>query len=154
LVAETLPLFSQSRPEIAMRFESDPSLPRIEIHRESVKRALINLLDNAVAAVSGEIGDTDATSRPREVVVRTHYDPALARVCLEVLDSGPGVPAESRARIFEPYYSTRAGGTGLGLAIVASIAADHRAFVRYYDNYPTGSRFVVEFPASSRGMEA
>lgn len=154
LVAETLPLFSQSRPEIAMRFESDPSLPRIEIHRESVKRALINLLDNAVAAVSGEIGDTNATARPREIVVRTHYNSALARVCLEVLDSGPGVPAESRARIFEPYYSTRAGGTGLGLAIVASIAADHRAFVRYYDNYPTGSRFVVEFPASSRGMEA
>lgn len=154
LVAETLPLFSQSRPEISMRFEADPALPPVEIHRESVKRALINLLDNAVAAVSGEIGDTDATSRPREIVVRTRFDPALARACLEVLDSGPGVPVEARARIFEPYYSTRAGGTGLGLAIVASIAADHRAFVRYYDNYPTGSRFVVEFPASSPAVEA
>jgi signal transduction histidine kinase len=74
-------------------------------------------------------------------------------VCLEVLDSGPGVPVEARSRIFEPYYSTRTGGTGLGLAIVASIAADHRAFVRYYDNTPTGSRFVVEFPASSRAVE-
>jgi len=153
LVAETLPLFSQSRPEIAMRFEPDPALPRIEIHRESVKRALINLLDNAVAAVSGEIGGTDDTVRRREIVVRTRYDAGLARVCLEVLDSGPGVPADARSRIFEPYYSTRAGGTGLGLAIVASIAAAHRAFVRYYDNRPTGSRFVVEFPASSRMRE-
>ena len=154
LVAETLPLFSQSRPEITMRFEADPALPRIMIHRESVKRALINLLDNAVAAVSGEIGGADETARRREIVVRTRYDTALARVCLEVLDSGPGVPPDARSRIFEPYYSTRAGGTGLGLAIVASIAAAHRAFVRYYDNRPTGSRFVVEFPASSRTLEA
>jgi two-component system nitrogen regulation sensor histidine kinase NtrY len=153
LVEETLPLFSQSRPEISMRFEADTSLPSVEIHRESVKRALINLLDNAVAAVSGEIGGADATARSREIVVRTRYDAALARVCLEVLDSGPGVPVEARSRIFEPYYSTRTGGTGLGLAIVASIAADHRAFVRYYDNTPTGSRFVVEFPASSRAVE-
>jgi two-component system nitrogen regulation sensor histidine kinase NtrY len=153
LVAETLPLFSQSRPEISMRFEQDASVPPVEIHRESVKRALINLLDNAVAAVTGEIGGADAGARPREIVVRTRYNPALERVCLEVLDSGPGVPSEARARIFEPYYSTRAGGTGLGLAIVASIAADHRAFVRYYDNYPSGSRFVVEFPASSRTVE-
>jgi two-component system nitrogen regulation sensor histidine kinase NtrY len=154
VVAETLPLFSGSQPAISMRFEPDASLPPVQVHRESVKRALINLLDNAVAAVSGEIGGSGAKSGRREIVVRTRYEAALERVCLEVLDTGPGVSPEARGRIFEPYYSTRAGGTGLGLAIVASIAADHRAFVRYYDNYPSGSRFVVEFPASSQAVEA
>jgi two-component system nitrogen regulation sensor histidine kinase NtrY len=149
LIEETLPLFSQARPEISMRFEPGEPLPVIDAHRESVQRMLINLLDNAVAAVSGEMGRTAGAGAEPEIVVRTRHDPALARVCLEVCDSGPGVPSESRARIFEPYFSTRAGGTGLGLAIVASIAADHQAFVRCYENEPAGSRFVVEFPASS-----
>jgi len=150
LIEETLPLFSQARPEIVMRFEPDEALPRVEINRDAVKRALVNLLDNAVAAVSGEIKGPIRTDAPREILVRTRYDVDLDRVCLEVADTGPGVTAEIRSRIFEPYYSTRVGGTGLGLAIVASIAADHRAFVRHRENVPCGSRFVIEFPASSR----
>jgi two-component system nitrogen regulation sensor histidine kinase NtrY len=149
LVEETLPLFSQARPEISMRFEPDPSLPLIDLNRDAVKRVLVNLLDNAVAAVSGEIKGPMHEGSRREIVVKTRYDADLDRACLEVSDTGPGVSADVRARIFEPYYSTRAGGTGLGLAIVASIAADHRAFVRHRENSPCGSRFVVEFPASS-----
>ena len=150
LVEETLPLFSQARPEIPMRFEPDPALPAVDLNREAVKRALVNLLDNAVAAVSGEINGPLRPDTPREIVVRTRYDADLDRACLEVSDTGPGVSPEVRARIFEPYYSTRVGGTGLGLAIVASIAADHRAFVRQRQNVPCGSRFVIEFPASSQ----
>jgi len=149
LVEETLPLFSQARPEIPMRFEPDAALPAVDLNREAIKRALVNLLDNAVAAVSGEIKGPMRTHAPREIVVRTRYDADLDRACLEVADTGPGVSPELRARIFEPYYSTRAGGTGLGLAIVASIAADHHAFVRHRENLPCGSRFVIEFPASS-----
>jgi two-component system nitrogen regulation sensor histidine kinase NtrY len=149
LVEETLPLFSQARPEISMRFEADPSLPLVELNRDAVKRVIVNLLDNAVAAVSGEIKGPVREDAPREIVVKTRYDAELDRACLEVADTGPGVSADVRARIFEPYFSTRAGGTGLGLAIVASIAADHRAFVRHRVNHPCGSRFVVEFPASS-----
>jgi two-component system nitrogen regulation sensor histidine kinase NtrY len=154
LVEETLPLFSQARPETPMRFEADPALPSVDLNREAVKRALINLLDNAVAAVSGEIKGAVQPSAPREIVVRTRYDADLDRACLEVADTGPGVSPEVRARIFEPYYSTRVGGTGLGLAIVASIAADHRAFVRQRENVPCGSRFVIEFPASSQEARA
>ena len=77
--------------------------------------------------------------RPSEFVPSTGYS-AL---------SGYYAMPDARGRIFEPYYSTRAGGTGLGLAIVASIAADHHAFVRHRENVPCGSRFVLEFPASS-----
>jgi two-component system nitrogen regulation sensor histidine kinase NtrY len=51
-----------------------------------------------------------------------------------------------RARIFEPYFSTKTGGTGLGLAIVSSIVTEHHGFVRVRDNKPHGSRFVLEFP--------
>jgi two-component system nitrogen regulation sensor histidine kinase NtrY len=87
--------------------------------------------------------------------VATRSEQELSRVILEVADTGPGVPAEQRARIFEPYYSTKDDGTGLGLAVVASVAQDHQAYVRLHDNKPTGTRFVIEFPvASDEGDEA
>jgi two-component system nitrogen regulation sensor histidine kinase NtrY len=53
---------------------------------------------------------------------------------------------EVKARLFEPYFSTKPEGTGLGLAIVSAIVADHNGFIRVRDNQPRGSRFVMEFP--------
>ena len=53
---------------------------------------------------------------------------------------------EVKARLFEPYFSTKAQGTGLGLAIVQTVLADHRAYIRVRDNQPRGSRFVIEMP--------
>jgi len=67
-----------------------------------------------------------------------------------VADDGPGIPAEDKDRIFEPYFSRREGGTGLGLAIVSAIATDHGGTVRVWDNDPRGSVFELEFPAKRR----
>jgi two-component system nitrogen regulation sensor histidine kinase NtrY len=146
LVAETMPLFRSSRPDIEMHFEPGQGLPLVDINREAVKRALINLMDNAIAAVTEDRGGHP--EHTEEIVVRTKLDTELSRVRLEVADSGPGVPPELYARVLEPYYSTKADGTGLGLALVASIAADHQAYLRIHDNVPRGARFVIEFPAS------
>ncbi|HYC57558.1 MAG TPA: ATP-binding protein [Candidatus Binatia bacterium] len=140
LVEETLPLYRQSRPDIALRFDAGADLPPVRINRDAVKRSLMNLLDNAVSALSDNGG-------PRDIEVATRHDADLSRVVLEVADSGPGIPAASRSRIFEPYFSTKPDGTGLGLAIVASMAADHHAYVRVRANQPQGTRFVIEFPA-------
>ncbi len=145
LVEETMPLYRQARPDIDIRFEPAARLPRVMMHREAVKRALINLLDNAVAAVSS--GNGGGPGETAAVNVSTRFDEGLSRVVLEVTDNGPGIPAEQRARVFEPYFSTKDEGTGLGLAIVASVAAEHQAYVRVRDNEPKGSRFVLEFPA-------
>ncbi len=138
LVAETMPLYQQARADVSVRFEPAPDLPEITVNGDAVKRALVNLLDNAMAAVADAGGG--------EVVVSTRFDEKLSRVVLEVRDDGPGVPAEHRARLFEPYFSTKPEGTGLGLAIVASVAAQHQAFVRFRENVPRGSRFLIEFP--------
>jgi two-component system nitrogen regulation sensor histidine kinase NtrY len=177
IVEETLPLYRQARPDLRIDFERARALPRVLMNREAVKRALVNLLDNAVAAVAsvrnghGEgAGDAGADAeRSRnggvapstdgdghgaaasahadpDICVRTRVDEDLSRVVLEVSDRGPGIPAEHRGRVFEPYFSTKADGTGLGLAIVASIAADHHAYVRLHDVAPHGTRFVLEFP--------
>jgi two-component system nitrogen regulation sensor histidine kinase NtrY len=67
---------------------------------------------------------------------------------LEVSDNGSGVAAEIRARIFEPYFSTKKNGTGLGLTIVNQIIEDHRGYVRVRPNEPRGTRFTIEFPVS------
>lgn len=151
VVEETLPLFTQSRPDIRIAFESGEDLPSIVMNRDGVKRALMNLLDNAVAAVAAvsTSGEAGADGAAADVTVRTVLAPDISRVILEVADTGKGVPVEHRARVFEPYFSTKEDGTGLGLAIVASIAADHHAYVRYHDNPPRGSRFVIEFPTAT-----
>jgi two-component system nitrogen regulation sensor histidine kinase NtrY len=79
--------------------------------------------------------------------ISTHYDTDLKIVSCNIADDGPGVSAEMRHRLFEPYFSTKKGGTGLGLAIATSIVADHNGFIRFKDNTPSGACFVVELPA-------
>ncbi len=143
LVEETVPLFRQARPDIDITFDKTDDLPRVILHRDSVKRSLVNLLDNAVAAIAQVQGP------PRAITVATRHDEVLSRVILEVSDTGPGIPRELRARIFEPYFSTKTEGTGLGLAIVASMAADHHAYLRVRANEPRGTRFAIEFPAGA-----
>src|SRR5262249_17811278 len=80
------------------------------------------------------------------VELRTAYDAALNVVRLEIADNGSGMSSVVKARLFEPYFSTKPDGTGLGLAIVAAIVSDHHGFIRVRDNVPPGSRFVMEFP--------
>ena len=126
---------------------ADPSLPLLPLDREGIKRAVINMLDNAVAACDArERLGTRANGATPRIDVRTRYHRAHGIVALEVADTGIGIKPEERGRLFEPYFSTKQGGTGLGLAIVSTIVADHQGFVRVKDNEPHGSRFVVELP--------
>jgi two-component system nitrogen regulation sensor histidine kinase NtrY len=113
----------------------------LELDREGMKRVLRNLLDNAVAAC--RLVTTDTAGR---IEVTTRYLRSLGIAQLEVADTGCGIPAEVKARLFEPYFSTKKEGTGLGLAIVATIVADHQAFIRVRDNESQGSRFIIELP--------
>lgn len=138
LVRETLTLYHEAHREVLFNFIPDSQLPEIRIDRDQIKRVLINLLENAVAAM-----DNKGT-----VAIRTTYDQELKMVSCSVADDGPGISAEVKSRLFEPYFSTKKGGTGLGLAIVTSIVSDHNGFVRVHDNIPRGACFVVELPAT------
>jgi len=143
LVEEAMVLFREGHRRIRFDFEADRTLPLLPLDREGIKRAIINMLDNAVAAVGAGNG-----VEPR-IDVRTRYDRVHGVAALEVADTGCGIAPEDRSRLFEPYFSTKQGGTGLGLAIVSTIVADHRGFVRVKDNEPRGSRFVVELPVQT-----
>jgi two-component system nitrogen regulation sensor histidine kinase NtrY len=147
LAEETVANFRSANRDIEFRTDLDTALPWIPIDREALKRALVNLLENAVAAIKGE--DRNGGGAPR-IEVRTHLDRTSGIVTLEVSDNGPGIDPALKARIFEPYFSTKQHGTGLGLAIVSTIVSDHHGFVRVRDNEPRGSRFVLEFPVKDQ----
>ncbi len=132
-----------------VEFETDldPDLPTVDLDREQMRRALTNLIDNAVAAVKRRL-EQGGTGQPGRVTLRSAHDPLLQSVRIEVADDGIGIPQQDRRRVFEPYFSTKDRGTGLGLAIVSRIVADHHGYIRVQANEPRGARFVVELPVS------
>jgi two-component system nitrogen regulation sensor histidine kinase NtrY len=139
IVREMLILYREAHRSSLFEFEEDPSLPLAYVDENQIRRVLINLLDNAVAAI-GHNG---------RISIRTRYDRFLRMAVLDIADDGPGIPSEIRGRLFEPYTSTKRGGTGLGLAIVKTIVSDHKGYIRVRDNYPRGTRFILEFPTQA-----
>ncbi|HEX7127659.1 MAG TPA: ATP-binding protein [Thermodesulfobacteriota bacterium] len=152
IVREAVALYREAHKAVAFRVDEETDLPVIDLDPEQMKRVLINLLENAVAAIVGEgavaVSGTGAPAAAPagEVVVTTRVDPERQVVRLEVTDTGCGIPAEIRGRLFEPYFSTKKNGTGLGLAIVSTIVADHNGYIRVKDNEPRGTRFMIELP--------
>jgi two-component system nitrogen regulation sensor histidine kinase NtrY len=140
IAEDTVASFRAAHPAVDFDLKLASGMPELMIDREAMKRALVNLLDNAVSATTAYSHNGD---KPH-IEVRTTLRGGLAT--LEVWDNGPGIDPRLRTRIFEPYFSSKKGGTGLGLAIVSAIVTDHHGFVRVADNQPRGSGFIVEFP--------
>ena len=140
VVQHVAQLYAGVRPGITLRTELDPAVPHVNLDPEHMKRALINLVDNAMAAIPEE----------GEIALRTQFSPAAGRVTLEVADTGQGFPPEDRDRLFLPYYSTKGPGGGLGLAIVSRIVVDHGGQIRAEENQPRGSRLIIELPAAAQ----
>jgi two-component system nitrogen regulation sensor histidine kinase NtrY len=135
IVQETLILFQGIQKQV--HFDFIPSeLPVVNVDRNQMKRVMINLFKNSLAAI--ENGG--------EIRIQTSYDPKLQTVRLEVSDDGCGIPDEDKGRLFEPYFSTKKSGTGLGLTIVNAIISDHNGYIRVRDNKPKGTTFIVELP--------
>ncbi|MBP7676697.1 MAG: HAMP domain-containing protein [Thermoanaerobaculia bacterium] len=136
VVAQVVKLYEGTKAGVRVAAEAAPDLPAVRGDAEQVKRALVNLVDNAVAA----------TPPGGSVSVRASVDGGLARVV--VSDDGPGIPPGERDLVFEPTFSTKANGFGLGLSITSRIAAEHRGRVILEENAPRGCRFVFEWPAA------
>ncbi len=135
IIQEIVPIYQEGHKEIQFGLALDADLPPLKLDREQIHRVLINLLENAVAAIKGE-GKID---------LKTFYLSSSQRVRLEIRDSGVGIEPDDREQIFEPYFSTKAGGTGLGLAIVHRILQDHKGKISVESNLPQGTVFIVEF---------
>ena len=142
-VEEALAIFRPAHPQIEFKFTGDAALPAFRFDPDQMKRVLVNLVDNAVAAV--------LTESDRRIELATGYDPDLKILRLTVTDSGVGIPQQQRSRVFEPYFSTKEGGTGLGLSIVKRIIEDHSGFIRALAHEPTGTKMLIELPVNEVG---
>lgn len=140
VVAEVVMGYTDDSPAITLQLLPDNKLPRVVCDAEQVRRILINLIDNASAALR------DAETKNPKIVIRTRFDKRRQACFLEVADNGPGIAQGDKTRIFNPYYTTKKGGTGLGLAIVSSAVSDHHGRISVVDNTPRGAKFIVELP--------
>jgi two-component system nitrogen regulation sensor histidine kinase NtrY len=136
VVQQVTNLYANVKRGVTVSADVPEALPLVRADAEQVKRALINLVDNAVAATPGG----------GHVRIVAGVEDGRARLAVE--DDGAGIPEAERERVFDPAYSTKARGSGLGLAIVARIAAEHAGLVRVEENVPHGCRFLLEWPAA------
>jgi nitrogen fixation/metabolism regulation signal transduction histidine kinase len=133
-----------ARPEgVVLETDLAPDVPRLRFDAEHLKRALVNLIENAVEALDGVEGE-------KRITVSTRFVPERGSVRLSVADTGPGIAPSLREKLFTPYFSNKAKGMGLGLAIVRQIVAEHGGSVWVEENEPRGARFVIELPVSPR----
>ncbi len=138
VVQEALDIFSGRLEGIAMRAQLASNLPPIRADMELLRRVLVNLIDNAAEALE--------SSRVKEIHITTRFRPETETVEIAVADTGPGISAQDKDKLFLPHFSTKDRGTGLGLAIAARIMAEHGGSIRVQDNVPVGSCFLLEVP--------
>jgi signal transduction histidine kinase len=122
---------------IGLAMEVDGRSHRIDGDRDQIQQIALNLVKNALAAT------------PPGGTIAVRIDRVAESVRLCVRDTGAGIDPDTQARLFEPFFTTRAseGGTGLGLAVVRAIADEHRAKVDVYSQPGCGAEFVISFPA-------
>jgi two-component system, NtrC family, nitrogen regulation sensor histidine kinase NtrY len=138
LVDKTMTLYEDRLNGTRVKLDVSEDLPPILMDSLQMKRVLINVLDNALEALSGE------SVQELKITCELARDGTMAR--LTVADTGCGIAAEDRERLFTPYFSTRKNGTGLGLAISSRIVADHGGYIGVEPNAPKGTRFIIELP--------
>ena len=146
MVDDALDVFEGRLEGINIAKELGADLPAVFIDPEQFKRVLVNLIDNAAAAVED--------SAAREISIHTVAGVDPEHVQIIVADSGQGISPEDKEKLFLPYFSTKRRGTGLGLAIVNRILSEHHAAIRVEDRSPTGSRFIVEVPTAASRVAA
>jgi two-component system NtrC family sensor kinase len=124
---------------IKTRLQLQENLPPVFIDENKIREVLVNLVTNAIHAMSA--GDT--------LILRTNLaestDPTII---IEIEDTGKGIPLEFLARIFDPFFSTKGTeGTGLGLSISYGIIKKHKGTINVRSKVGVGTTFTIELPA-------
>jgi signal transduction histidine kinase len=125
--------FRQSAIDLTLDLE--PLLPSVEFDEGQLRQALLNILGNARHVVPSQ-GSVRVKSRAG----------AAGEVVVEIVDTGPGIAPEAVERIFEPFFSKRAGGTGLGLAIARQMVENHDGRLEVESELGRGTTFRIRLP--------
>ncbi|HXM16124.1 MAG TPA: ATP-binding protein, partial [Candidatus Eremiobacteraceae bacterium] len=140
VIQEAVEVFSGRLDGITLKTSLSENLPPVRADGGLLRSVVVNLIDNAAEALE--------TATLREIIVSTsvHNDAETVEICVQ--DTGHGISPEDKDRLFLPHFSTKNRGTGLGLAIAARIVAEHGGTIHVEDNFPVGSRFLVELPSA------
>ncbi|HUR53101.1 MAG TPA: ATP-binding protein [Gemmataceae bacterium] len=140
----------------ALLFELQPDLPAIPADAGQVRQVLVNLVMNAAEALGDSPGEVRVRTSLAEVR-GTELDPSYRLtpspgryVCLSVTDTGPGIPTDVRARMFDPFFSTKFAGRGLGLAAVLGFVRSHNGAIRVETEMGVGTTIHVLWPIELR----
>jgi two-component system CheB/CheR fusion protein len=124
---------------VTLQLEALAQLGQVALHKHTFRRALLNLVHNAMEAMPQ--GRT-LTLRGRQQAATVHLD---------ISDTGMGIPLEHSAQIFEPLYTTKPGSTGLGLYIVQEVVAAHGGQVAVQSTVGAGTTFTMTLPLAGAG---
>lgn len=127
--------------KITVEREYAQNLPLVPLDEDLCEQAFINLVQNAYDAM----GEAGGKLRVQAKVARGHRSGIEVRL----QDSGPGIPAEQREQIFNPFMTTKKTGVGLGLSIVSKIMDEHHGSIRVESTPGQGACFVLFFPAEN-----
>jgi nitrogen fixation/metabolism regulation signal transduction histidine kinase len=147
VVRQAVALYEDRLEDVRLDVHLARTLPPGLLDAEQMRRAIVNLIDNALEAMS------DAAQGERRITVATGHDPSRAMLLIEIGDSGHGIERSDFSRLFQPYFSTRGRGTGLGLAIVQRIVGEHGGRIRAEPNRPRGAKFLVEIPVTDEPQQ-
>ena len=139
-IGETLDFFAPEAEAAGVEIVRylDPELPRVMLDAESFRAALLNLLLNAVQAMSDG----------GQIVVRTTASGGNA--VLQLIDNGCGMNEQTAAHMFEAFFSTKAGGSGLGLPTTSKIIEAHGGRIHVQTEAGHGTQFTIELPVPPR----
>ena len=131
--------------EIVFSTDFDPSIPEIMADEEMLTRLFLNLIRNAIDAMSDK-GHLMVSSRVLSDYRMAKNERHSRMVAIEVADDGPGIPREDLENIWTPFFSTKSGGTGLGLTICHKIVSEHRGMIKAESDQGHGTKFTVLLP--------
>jgi signal transduction histidine kinase len=127
-----------------VRLDLDPGVPSVTTDAERLRQALLNILGNAIQAVSG------ADLPPNEPLIRLRTARLDGRhVAITVADKGPGITPEDLPRVFDPYFTTRRTGTGIGLAISRNIIEGLGGRITIASDRERGTEVRIELPVDA-----
>jgi len=136
-----------ARREITLEIEAAPDLPSVSGDPVQLQQVLVNLIRNSFDAVNAAEAAPDAKPRRGNVIVSVGRSPD-GNVSFAVIDNGEGLPAERKDKMFDPFFSTRAGGMGMGLAISRGIVEAHHGKIAAESD--PGVRTCIRFTLPAR----
>ncbi len=121
------------------------ALPKVPVDIQQIYHVFMNLVINAAEAMEGT----------GKLTVKTYLAASRKGVCIEISDTGPGVPQDVIPRIFDPFFTTKGDrrGTGLGLSVAYGIVENHHGNITVRNNPGGGAAFIVELPLTQEGYE-